>query len=271
VSHQPSTTPDIASTVAVPPAFRSARSAAPSPSPALLRLRRRRGQRGATIFVVTMVMVLLTAMGIFAARAAALTQQASGFERLSEQTHYVMEEGMYLATAEIARGTDAYLQPVSGNASLDPTCFGNIGLAAADGAPAAGSNTYKCAKFTFAQLSSATNTAQKAQGFPEVPPLTAASSTDIGTADPGSLGHALVSPRFYVEMTDIGPAARKLPGFAAGGTREQFDFVQVTLGGWGQITPYQETGVCGATEQQASYLAARETGRAQVIIGPRKR
>lgn len=230
-------------------------------------------------------MVLLTAMGVFAARAAALTQQASGFERLSEQTHYVMEEGMYLATAEIARGTDAYLQPVSGNAAADPTCFGTLGLAGLDGAPTTSSNAYKCAKFTFSQLSSATNTAQKAQGFPEVPPLSNASSTDISAADPGSLGYAALLPRFYVEMTDIGPAARKLPGFAAGGTREQFDFVQVTLGGWGQISPFpsaadgskdplnpnQASVVCDDGYEKASYLAARETGRAQIIIGPRKR
>jgi hypothetical protein len=80
-----------------------------------------------------------------------------------------------------------------------------------------------------------------------------------------------LSPRFYVEMTDVGPAARRLPGFAAGGTREQFDFVQVTLAGWGQVSPYINGTTCSAADQQASYLAARETGRAQVVVGPRKR
>lgn len=211
-----------------------------------------------------MVMVLLTAMGIFAARAAALTQQASGYDRLSEQTHYVMEHGMHLATAEIARGTDAYLRPVTQNASADAACFGNIGLVS-------GGNGYKCEKFTFSQLASATTLAQRAKGFPEVAPLSPASSNDIATATPGSLGHALLSPRFYVEMTDIGPASRRLPGFSAGGTREQFDFVQVTLGGWGQVSPYISGTTCTETDERSSYLAARETGRAQVVIGPRKR
>jgi len=211
-----------------------------------------------------MVMVLLTAMGIFAARSAALTQQAAGYDRLSEQTHYVMEHGIYLATAELGRGTDAYLRPVSQNAAADPKCFGNLNLSG-------GGNAYKCEKFTFSQLSAATNVAQKAKSFAEVPPITDASSADIGTANPGSLGHALVSPRFYVEMTDVGPAARRLPGFAAGGTREQFDFVQVTLAGWGQVSPYINGTTCTADDERASYLAARETGRAQVVVGPRKR
>ena len=51
----------------------------------------RRLQRGASLFIVMLVTVLLTGLGIFAARAASMTSQASGFARQVTQTAYAGE------------------------------------------------------------------------------------------------------------------------------------------------------------------------------------
>jgi hypothetical protein len=62
-------------------------------------------QRGAAVFIVVMVITLLTAVGIFAARSASLVDVASGYNRQSLQTQYVADYGVLLTAAELS--TDA--------------------------------------------------------------------------------------------------------------------------------------------------------------------
>jgi hypothetical protein len=63
---------------------------------------RRENQRGAAVFIVVMVVTLLTAVGIFAARSASLVDVASGHNRHSMQTQYVSEYGAVLVSHELS-------------------------------------------------------------------------------------------------------------------------------------------------------------------------
>jgi hypothetical protein len=71
----------------------------------------REKQRGAAVFIVVMVITLLTAVGIFAARSASLVDQASGYNRQSLQTQYVSDYGILLTTHELStQSASAYMQ-----------------------------------------------------------------------------------------------------------------------------------------------------------------
>ena len=65
-------------------------------------VKRRENQRGAAVFIVVMVVTLLTAVGIFAARSASLVDVASGHGRHSLQTQYVSEYGAVLVSHELS-------------------------------------------------------------------------------------------------------------------------------------------------------------------------
>lgn len=62
----------------------------------------RQDQRGAAVFIVVMVITLLTAVGIFAARSASLVDVASGYNRQSLQTQYVTDYGVMLTSHELS-------------------------------------------------------------------------------------------------------------------------------------------------------------------------
>jgi len=224
---------------------------------------RARQQRGAAIFVVTLVIALLSAMGIFAARAASLTEAAAGYERLSNQTHYVMEHGMLLTASEVGRNPAPYLQ----QAMLGSTCYSNTDLST--GVP----QTYPCAKFMVEKIASDVASAQTSGATPSSPLVAAATGPnageDPGANVPGSLGPTALNPRFYVEMTDIGPTGRPPAGSTVAGPGVQFSYLQVTLNGWGQVGPnLNGSTTCGATERNAALVTARELGRAHILIGP---
>ena len=62
----------------------------------------RQQERGAAVFIVVMVVTLLTAVGIFAARSASLVDTASGYNRQSLQTEYVADYGVMLTASELS-------------------------------------------------------------------------------------------------------------------------------------------------------------------------
>lgn len=66
------------------------------------RSRSRRSERGAAVFIVMMVITLLTAIGVFAARSASLVDAATGYERQAIQAQYLSEYGGRVAAYEFA-------------------------------------------------------------------------------------------------------------------------------------------------------------------------
>src|ERR1700720_2843853 len=76
----------------------------------------RASERGAAVFVVLLVIVMLTGIGVFATRAAALATQASGFERQMTQTHYLTEYAVLVTAAELSSPRmDAYIIAMAKN------------------------------------------------------------------------------------------------------------------------------------------------------------
>ena len=59
-------------------------------------------ERGAAVFVVVMVLTMLTAIGVFAIRAASMANLSSGYDRQNTQNHYVGEYGLLSAVAELS-------------------------------------------------------------------------------------------------------------------------------------------------------------------------
>jgi hypothetical protein len=67
-------------------------------------------ERGAAIFIVVMVIALLTAVGLFAARAASLTETAAGFDRQSLQALALAEYAGRAATMQLGAAPSGYLK-----------------------------------------------------------------------------------------------------------------------------------------------------------------
>jgi hypothetical protein len=63
-----------------------------------------RNERGAALFVVVMVITLLTAVGIFAARSTSLVDAATGYGRQAAQTLALADYGAKLVASELGEG-----------------------------------------------------------------------------------------------------------------------------------------------------------------------
>lgn len=66
--------------------------------------RRCQAERGAALFVVVMVITLLTAVGIFAARSTSLVDAATGYGRQASQTIALADYGAKLVATELGQG-----------------------------------------------------------------------------------------------------------------------------------------------------------------------
>jgi hypothetical protein len=74
-----------------------------------MRPRRRADERGAALFIVVLIVVLLTAIGAFAAHATSLTQTASGYSRRAASAFYLAEFATNLVASDMASDPNGYL------------------------------------------------------------------------------------------------------------------------------------------------------------------
>jgi len=215
--------------------------------------RSRRSERGAVIFIVIMVLTVLSAIGIFAARAAGLNQRMSGYARQATQTAYVAEYGtlamidelsgdrkaIYLA--EMAKGTELCRadERISGVATMGLPCY----------------RVY---------MSELQDRLQEDKSGITMFDDTAA----------GSFGSTELRGDFVVELTDRSRAGRAIAGMDQGGVGPRFRYDQVTLTTTGQVRPnpgaaVPNTAVCSTTdEQMAAQVAGTRSMRAIVQVGP---
>lgn len=234
-----------------------------APGSVLSRARRRRARRGATLFVVTLVMALLTGMGIFASRAAGLAEQSTGYERLNEQTHYLLQHGVALTLGQVGAAPEIYGNP----SALTATCSSGQWVGAAVTAEGGTVSNARCAAFPMRQLNEQmllkqvvkVNATEQAIGNELHPEANA----------PGTLGPAFLLPQMLVEMSDLMQVGRPPAGSqVAGGSIQPARFVQATFTGWAQIGPYTTSTTCDALTQQLAISTSRETGRSYAILGP---
>jgi len=207
-------------------------------------------QRGAAIFIVVMVMNLLTAIGVFAVRAAGMGTATAGYDRQNTQNHYVGEYGMLSVVSELSTTRrSAYVTQMS---SSHDKCWATQNLAD----PSAGVFV-PCYRLYAHEIQNLLPTGRQ---------LFDPSSADGGTLlTPGSLGPASLDGDFVVEMTDPGPVGAPVAGTDVGGTGPRFRYLQVTLTSIGQVRPSGDPAACVGNN---AALAGNENGRAFVVIGP---
>jgi hypothetical protein len=201
----------------------------------------RSGERGATLFVVLLVIILLMGIGLLSARSAQFSTAASGSERQMTQSRYVAEYGIMFATAKLSNGgAQAYMQAMrgTGNPPLPPpadVCF------------------------------------SQSAGPPSVPPDRTCykmSATDISTElgqpvclQMNSQGNA--SCDFALELTDLSEGFT-LPGFSlAHGKQLKFWYITVTSTGQVLLTSGGTNTAAAVTESSGV-----QTVRSRIVAGP---
>lgn len=206
----------------------------------------RASQRGAAVFIVVMVIAILTAMGVFAARTAGLNQRSAGYNRQATQTGYVADYAT-LATLDEMNWGPAGAKPyydlmMRGTESCTSNQYIDAGMEA-------GLPCYKMFKNEIQDR--LVQAGENAQLF----------DYDGGSLGPGpavttgQLGNA--QPDWVVEMTDPGPAG-PVAGTDQGGTGIAGKYVQMTVTGVGQVRPRTSatSAACGSAEDQAAAMAA---------------
>ncbi|MBX3182166.1 MAG: pilus assembly PilX N-terminal domain-containing protein [Polyangiaceae bacterium] len=207
--------------------------------------RRGRGdERGAALFVVVLVITLLTAIGIFSARAASLVNVASGYNRQAVQTQYIAEYGVRGVTTRMARGeADAILSEMVGGVD---TCEANAKLAALTGQRAS------CYKLYMQEVSAAL----------ETPLLELPTTTVPGSLGPPSDADGQMLGNFVVELTEQTKAPGALAGFQVDGQNPSFQLVRLTLTAQGAVRPFTAGTACDDGSSRAAGVA---TMRSHVV------
>ncbi|MEZ4224148.1 MAG: hypothetical protein R3B13_24580 [Polyangiaceae bacterium] len=186
----------------------------------------RRHERGASVFIVLLVITLLTAIGIFSARSASLVDQAAGFDRQLVQTQYLTEFAGRAVSAELGDGAaKSYLDKIRQGTDK---CEANKNVAPVPGMPIA------CYKLYVSEIADRVNAKT---GTTLIEKQTVANSGSLGpklgVAGLGSASEGV----FVVEMTEPFETVPN-PGSEVGGQQNNaFRDVQVTLTAMGQVRP----------------------------------
>lgn len=220
----------------------------------LLSFQARRRERGATIFVVLTVMTLLTAVGVYAARAASLVDRAAGFDRQFLQTHYVSALGTLAAATELGGGSGALALDRMGKSR--EACRATRGMVA-------DSDAGRCLRYSMREIQERVNSFYPTQALLD-------NAKNGPPAEPGSLGPyspatgAALEGNFVVELSDRGYAA-PVAGSDLSGSGTLSRYARVTATAMGQVTPFTGDTAC---VEGAAAVTGIETTRAYVEFGP---
>jgi hypothetical protein len=211
-----------------------------------LRLRR---EGGAAMFVVSMAIVALASIGVYALAAAQNEVKTSGNERQNTQTHYLAEYGVIGMAHEMA-ATKAQLYLGLMLSAPDSPC---VSLPGVTPGPKVNALTMACRRFGSQEL-----------GANWGAPVTNAYAGTVPYAantTPGSLGPAPMNADFFVELTDPNETSTP-PRYS---TDLHFCFIQVTVTSTGITQPLFPAGA----QPTAQYLSeGLEMQRARLLAGP---
>jgi hypothetical protein len=218
----------------------------------LARSRSRGRQRGATLFIVLLVITLLMGIGTFAARSAAVATSASGSERQSLQARYVAEYGLSFAAAKLSNGgAQSYLQQMR-TPPASVLCYGqNVSMP-----------QRSCYRMLYADMQNDVASG----GYNACEPAVISSSA------PGSLGGLRVvngtttwaECDFSVELADLSEGFT-MPGFDLGhGHPLKFWYVNVASTGQARIV---NTGA-GALDPISAESSGTQLIRGRILVGP---
>jgi hypothetical protein len=205
----------------------------------------RRHQAGAAMFVVSMMITVLGAVGMFALAAAATEVKTAGNERQSAQTHYLAELGVMVAQRE-APGL-----LINTFASTSPEPCDSLPLPSYVGSDKAKA----CHKFEYPKdfVPAAGWAVQPVTSY-TLPPYTV-------SAPPGSLGPVPVTPQFKFEVTDM--SAWMISGYSGSGSTSGYNGTSangclITVSSFGRTLPsFQGASAYGGL--------GNEIGRARIV------
>lgn len=207
-------------------------------------LRERRRQRGASILIVFLVIAMLMGIGMFAARSTTLSTSMAGSSRQLTQTRYITEYATQNATASVARDPQRFVQrmpnytPISG----DPKCYGFALVVNAT-----------CFPLSFKDL-------ETEAGVPLIVPA------DVPNKIPGGLGPASVQPGFNIDITELAPSSRPIPGESLNADSPvKLSYWSLTLTATGQIRP---ASTLANLQKTIASSASVSTWRAHLTVGP---
>jgi hypothetical protein len=213
------------------------------------RSRRLRREQGAAMFVVSMTIVALASVGLYALAAAQTEIRTSGNERQRTQTHYLAQYGVIGVTHEmVATKAQLYLGLMLNSSTIDTPCVSLPGV------PVTASILTRACRRMGAQELGASWVAAPTTPYTGNVPF-AANTT------PGSLGPAPMNADFFVELTDPNETSTP-PRYS---TDLHFCFVQLTATSNGITQPLfpssaNPTGTFGAE--------GIEMQRARILAGP---
>ena len=234
----------------------------------------RRHERGAALLIVVLVLMSLTGVAIYAAKAASTDVEVAGRYRQSHQTHEIANLAMQASLSELTRDPQTYLHAMMdsssaiGSVSASP-CENEVrGLynPVANDFSGLPIDAGGCYPFTFDGIEKSTTTPLVARG-------------DAGTEAPSGIGPSTIRPDFIVEMTDKTTWDVPVAGYGSG-AGNNMKFYSVTLTGKGMILPRDTSlgdtsfGLTTATSitsmlgQGLGYRVSVEELRAQVMVGP---
>jgi hypothetical protein len=212
------------------------------------RAQARRDQDGAAMFVVSMMITVLGAVGMFALAASATEVKTAGNERQSAQTHYLSELALVASQRELGAGKIQTVLSLMGSSASSNKCV-SLPLPSTL-APTASQATNACLHLDAADLQKvgAWNTAA----------TTAYTVAPYATGvPPGSLGPVPVAANFGIEVTDVKP-------WEVSGMSGQYENgCLVTVTAVGQTLPLLASGAGSFSGEGTEMLRAR-----MVVTGP---
>jgi hypothetical protein len=221
---------------------------------------KRTSERGAALFVVVMAIMLVTGLGVWSMRSAALVDQASGFARAASQGQYLAEFGIIAATAQLSVPNEAWIHDeiARGATPVRDQCA--MATAPTGGAP---SVLPYCRVFEDTVINQFTTNAIPSATNPGTgrPVLDQTPAGSFGPIEGPVAGESLIEGRFWVEMTD-GQSVN-----VAGSQVGVSGYRRVVLTSFGLLRPRPAAGgtICSAGENASAVQAAV---RAHALIGP---
>ena len=227
---------------------------------------RRTRQRGAAIIVVMLCFAALSALGLFAVRAASLADLASGYNRQLIQTHYIADYTVLALAGDIARDPNKH----SANMEIVPTggneCVGYTQVKARGLRPT-------CAKYSLTNLQLPINNLNNQTKLVEASDASGncvgyPNSCSLGPGAPVTAGTSPIEADMKIELTDKHPAWPSLPGNQMNtvGGGAQLGYVMVTISAEGMVRPRQAA--ANTWDTASATAAGLEQTRAYVLMGP---
>jgi hypothetical protein len=210
-------------------------------------------ERGAVMFVVLMVILILSAIGTFALSNARYELQTSGFSRQRTLSQQMADFGSAAAANEVASAPAAYTQMMkNASAAASPErCASQAGLSLVSPPP-------PCYHLYLQDIENRTGMSTDHIVRPP----------NIASNTPGSFGLTKMSGGFWVELTDPMEVTRPVPGAPIDGSPGTPKFLDVTLSSTGVVFPDDNMNAIVDWSLGEGRGALFTSGRGHVIVGP---